>query len=132
MRKKFPLSDNLLGLILTLAVVGFFMFRVSFFENMELMFYDLRAQFRQKPNAAQRGDEVAIVAIDDESIDKIGRWPWPRGRMAELIQQISALEPKVVAINLLFSEPESNQGLEELRSLEGVYGGLLLKNAKKL
>src|SRR5882672_912465 len=109
--KKFLLSDYTLGSALTLLVLAFFYFQVPFFENMELMFYDLRARFREKPQVAQRVDEIAIVAIDDESINKIGRWPWPRWRMVELINQLSQYEPKVVAFNLLFSEPESNQGL---------------------
>ena len=129
--KKFLLSDYTIGSLLTLLVLAFFYLQLPFFENTELMFYDARAKFRLKPDIAQRGDEIAIVAIDDESINKIGRWPWPRWRMVELLQQLGPFEPKVIAFNLLFSEPESNQGLEEIRNLQGTCGSLLLSKKIK-
>src|SRR3989344_1684508 len=131
MKKNFLFSDYTLGLVLTLLVVGCFHFQVPFFESMELMFYDLRAKFRVEPQAAKRGEEVVIVAIDDDSINKIGRWPWPRWRMVQLIDQLHQYEPKVIGLNILFSEPEGNQGVEELRNLQGLYCSLLLQKKIK-
>src|SRR5688572_18249196 len=54
----------------------------------------------------QRGPEagtqqVAIVAIDDHSIDEIGRWPWPRSIQADLLDAIMAGEPSVVGYDIL-------------------------------
>jgi len=127
MKKNFLFSDYTIGAVLTLMVGGFFYFQSSFFENMELMFYDLRAQMREQPQVAKRGNEVVIVEIDNDSIIKIGRWPWPRWRIVQLIDELALFEPKVVALNLLFSEPESNQGLEEIRELTGKYAFMVLQ-----
>jgi len=124
--KKILLSDYLIGSLLTLLVVGLFYFQAPFCENVEFLLYDLRAKARVQPDPAVRGDEIAIVAIDNDSINKMGRWPWPRSRMARIVDILSRYEPKVIAVNLLFSEPESNQGLEEIRNLQGTYGSLLL------
>lgn len=50
---------------------------------------------------------VVIVAIDNESVAAIGRWPWPRAILAELIDRISAAGPKVIGLDIVFSEPSS-------------------------
>src|SRR3989344_561190 len=129
--KKFLLSDYTWGTLLTLLVLALFHLQVPFFDNLEHMIYDARARFRLKPEVAQRGDEIAIVAIDDDSINKIGRWPWPRSTMAALLRKLAEYQPKVVGLNILFSEPENPQFLEELQNLEGNYGAILLSKKKK-
>jgi len=49
-------------------------------------------------------DEVVIVAIDEASIKRFGRFPWPRGLMAQALRRLSAGRPKVIALNVLFSD----------------------------
>jgi len=34
-------------------------------------------------------DDIVIVAIDDQSLDAVGRWPWPRSRLADLIARVA-------------------------------------------
>src|SRR5262245_18586149 len=48
-------------------------------------------------------DEVVIVAIDEASIKRFGRFPWPRRLMAQALTKISAARPKVVEIHTLYS-----------------------------
>jgi PAS domain S-box-containing protein len=48
--------------------------------------------------------EVAIIAIDDPSIARLGRFPWPRSYTARLLDLVSAVRPKAIAVDLLFSE----------------------------
>src|SRR5215813_7609920 len=60
----------------------------------------VRAQGRVKPP-----DEVVIVAIDEPSIKRFGRFPWPRGLMAQALRRLSDAHPKVIALNVLYSEP---------------------------
>jgi len=129
--KKFFLSDYTWGAALTLVVLAFFHVQVPIFDNLEMMLYDARAKFRIKPEVAERGNEIAIIAIDDDSLSKIGRWPWPRSKMAGLLDEIRAYEPKVVGLNLLFTEPESMEMLDELRKLEGEYGSILISKRRK-
>jgi CHASE2 domain-containing sensor protein/serine phosphatase RsbU (regulator of sigma subunit) len=49
---------------------------------------------------------VVIVAIDEESLQRFGQWPWPRTRLAQLIAGISAAKPAAVGVDLLFPEPD--------------------------
>lgn len=49
---------------------------------------------------------VAIVDIDDESLRELGQWPWPRTRMAELLDRMQAAGAVAVAFDIVFSEPD--------------------------
>ncbi len=48
---------------------------------------------------------VALCLIDEASIDAYGRWPWPRTRMAEVIERLDAAGARVIALDVVFSEP---------------------------
>lgn len=58
----------------------------------------------------QPSDGVVIVSIDDDSIDTLGRWPWPRNYHSDLIDELQSAAPKVLAFNVLFTEPEDYKG----------------------
>src|SRR5215468_12058509 len=49
-------------------------------------------------------DEVVIVAIDEASVKRFGRFPWPRRLMALALNKISDARPKVIAIHALYSD----------------------------
>src|SRR6202790_16224 len=49
-------------------------------------------------------DDIAIVAIDDPSLARLGRYPWRRNLTAEMLNQLSLAHPKVIALDVLFSE----------------------------
>ncbi|MDT5059780.1 MAG: hypothetical protein QOH63_239 [Acidobacteriota bacterium] len=50
-------------------------------------------------------DDIVIVAIDEASITRFGRFPWPRGLTARALDTISSAQPKAIAIDVLYSEP---------------------------
>ncbi|WP_291852226.1 adenylate/guanylate cyclase domain-containing protein [Bradyrhizobium sp.] len=49
---------------------------------------------------------VTIVDIDDKSLEKLGQWPWPRTRIAELVTELTRLGAVVIAFDAVFSEPD--------------------------
>ena len=49
---------------------------------------------------------VTIVDIDDKSLEKLGQWPWPRTRMADLVTELTRLGAVVIAFDAVFSEPD--------------------------
>jgi len=51
-------------------------------------------------------DDIVIVAIDDQSLDAVGRWPWPRSRLAELITRVGQAHPRAIGIDILLIEPD--------------------------
>lgn len=48
---------------------------------------------------------IIIISIDNESVARIGQWPWPREVFAKALQNLSAENPLVVGIDVIFSEP---------------------------
>ena len=49
---------------------------------------------------------VTIVDIDDKSLEKLGQWPWPRTRIADLVTKLTRLGAVVIAFDVVFSEPD--------------------------
>jgi adenylate cyclase len=49
---------------------------------------------------------VTIVDIDDKSMEKLGQWPWPRTRIADLVTELTRLGAVVIAFDVVFSEPD--------------------------
>ena len=66
-------------------------------------------------------DNIAIIAIDDQSIENIGRWPWPRDIHAALIAKLAQAGAKVIAYTPIFSEPQIDPGLDHINALLSFY-----------
>jgi adenylate cyclase len=49
---------------------------------------------------------VAIVDIDETSLAKLGQWPWPRTRIADMVANLTKLGAVVIAFDVIFSEPD--------------------------
>lgn len=107
--------DIVIGLIITSIFCISFYTKTGFLETIELKSYDMRMRLF---HPAKVSEDIAIVAIDDESIAKLGRWPWPRTRIAEAIKRISEAGAKVIGINIIFSEPEEASGLSAIATME--------------
>ncbi|MBI1888021.1 MAG: CHASE2 domain-containing protein [Nitrosomonadales bacterium] len=56
-------------------------------------------------------DKVAVIAIDDQSIANLGRWPWPRAIHAKMVDILAAGHPKVIGHTAFFFEPQVDAGL---------------------
>jgi adenylate cyclase len=54
----------------------------------------------------RRSAPAVIVAIDEPALERHGQWPWPRTRIAELLDRIAAARPAAIGVDLLFPEPD--------------------------
>jgi adenylate cyclase len=61
---------------------------------------------RLDPRAKLAKSPVTIVDIDDQSLTKLGQWPWPRTRIADMITNLTKLGAAVIAFDMVFSEPD--------------------------
>ncbi len=65
-------------------------------------------------------DGVIVIAIDDLSLQTMGQWPWPRSKLAEIVDRIAAQHPAAIAIDAIFAEPDrlspKQQGLLLLKA----------------
>jgi CHASE2 domain-containing sensor protein len=63
-------------------------------------------------------DDIAIVAIDEPSIARLGPFPWPRTVAARAVDAIAAAQPKVIALDVLYIDPiDAAQDGELARSI---------------
>ncbi len=93
----------------------------DFIGTLERRFYD----FASTSTTRQPSDRIAVIAIDDQSIANIGRWPWPRDVHAKLIDQLSAAKAKTVVHTAFFFEPQVDPGLVFIRKMKSALGGTL-------
>ncbi len=73
---------------------------------------------RLNPPRADR--RLVHVDIDDSSLDTFGRWPWKRSLIAEAISAIDACGPSVIALDLLFDEPDLHDAAEDAALVEAL------------
>jgi adenylate cyclase len=69
--------------------------RVRTFDTFQLIFPRVKTV---KP--------VTIVDIDEKSLAKLGQWPWPRTRIADMVINLTSLGAAVIAFDIVFSEPD--------------------------
>lgn len=62
--------------------------------------------------------KIAIVAIDDYSIERIGRWPWPRHELAGMVKKLSKARAKVIGMQIFLSEPQTDPGLKHILKIK--------------
>ena len=58
----------------------------------------------QPRDATQR--PVVIVDIDEKSLRKLGQWPWPRTRIADIVTRLTQMGALVIAFDVVFAEPD--------------------------
>ncbi|MBV8156874.1 MAG: CHASE2 domain-containing protein, partial [Dyella sp.] len=84
----------------TVLVIALAASRFAWFERADLAVLDLAISAQAHPAR----NDIVIVAIDDESIGVLGRWPWRRSVLAALVDQIGAGEPRAIGIDVILSE----------------------------
>ncbi|MDX6693576.1 MAG: hypothetical protein QOF02_1179 [Blastocatellia bacterium] len=54
-----------------------------------------------------RPDDIVIVAIDDASLQRVGKWPWPRSVMASALDRITEARPRAIGLDVIYAESSS-------------------------
>ncbi|HVE53662.1 MAG TPA: serine/threonine-protein kinase [Ramlibacter sp.] len=116
-RGKFWRSDWFVGVLVVVAVMVLYR-GTDFIDTLERRLYD----YASTQAARQPSDRIAIIAIDDQSIANIGRWPWPRDVHAELIDKLAAAKAKTVVHTAFFFEPQTDRGLVHIRKIKEALG----------
>jgi eukaryotic-like serine/threonine-protein kinase len=109
-------KDIFLAILLGLFFIGGLFTNLPFFNTLEHMVYDAGVNATgRKPGDAKK---IVIIAIDDASIEKVGRWPWSRATMADMLDKLSRARAKAVALQILFDKPQIDPGLPHIRKIK--------------
>jgi adenylate cyclase len=80
----------------------------SLVNRLDNISYDLQLRARVLTHHEAPHPSIAIIDIDDKSLQAEGRWPWPRSKLAELVNQLKALGVAMIAFDMFFSESQPN------------------------
>ena len=88
---------------------------MGWLERLEQLTYDVRLGFTM-PNTID--DRIVIVDLDEKSLLEEGQWPWPRNRVARLVDRLfDDYQIKVLGFDIVFAEPDNRSGLPVLERL---------------
>ncbi|MCI5147973.1 MAG: CHASE2 domain-containing protein [Candidatus Electrothrix sp. MAN1_4] len=105
LRKRCLSPLSLIGGLLALFFILVAQYDPPILHELRLKSFDFFLRHNPAPLSADH--RVVIVDVDSESLKKLGQWPWPRKRIADLLQKITSAEPTVVGLDMLFAEPDS-------------------------
>jgi adenylate cyclase len=126
--RRYFTAPLLLGIVLSLALGYLTHFYYTSHQDLESIDkFPLLSEFERLHNQTidfklrQRGprlgsENVAILTIDEEAIQKYGRWPWPRSLVAEVIEGVMSGGAKSISFDIIFSEKQDDL----LKSIEQI------------
>jgi diguanylate cyclase (GGDEF)-like protein len=92
-------NNKLRAIIFLLGILVLF---TNEFGKLDTLIYD----FLLKTAPPTTQNHTVIIAIDDKSINEIGRWPWSRDVHATLLNTLSSSEAHAIGFDILFAEPD--------------------------
>lgn len=122
-RLKATLSAVGLAAAVIAFVLSLLIIHPPLFRQIDLKLYDhylgrLAGKLHDEPKAP-----VVVVDIDEATLQKHGQWPWPRYRLAQLIERLVASGAKAVALDIVLAEQDRTSPhrlLEALRRDLGI------------
>jgi serine/threonine-protein kinase len=104
-------SDWFFGVVV--SVVMLILGNGELLQGLERKAYDMGVAATSRAPS----DKIAVIAIDKPSLDNIGRWPWSREIMADMVDKLATAKAKVIATTVFYSEPQRDQGLAYINKL---------------
>ena len=119
----------LIGLAVVLAVLLLQIARPPMVDRIGLLLFD---SYQRSAPRVYEDAPVRIVDIDDETIRRLGQWPWPRSEVASLTDRLAGAGASAIAFDIVFSEPDrtSPARIAERMRRDGVSGSALAALAR--
>jgi len=95
-------SDWIVGVAVTLLFCAAYLLGFGPTQSLEYKAYDIGV----KASVTPADDRIVILDIDDDSIERIGRWPWPRSTVADVVQKLSNAGARLIGVDIFYSEKQ--------------------------
>lgn len=106
-----------LGLALLLALLVLRVWDPVPLETLRLKTFDFYQVLQPRELSNQ---PIAIIDIDEASLDFVGQWPWPRTIVGDLVRQATRMGAVTIAFDVVFAEPDRASPAEVANALRGV------------
>lgn len=120
-KKKATGPGVVLPVLITILVISLYYMQAAFIETLEAKTYDFR--FKTLRGPIPPGNDVAIVAIDEKSMEELGRFPWSRKNHGRLIDVLSQAGAKAIVFDVFFPEGES-------RAVDGEFASAIRRSGR--
>lgn len=100
------------GLAALLVVCLLALSAYSPFERLQVQVFD---SYQRLSPRVYGETPVIVVDIDEESLEQIGQWPWPRSTIAELTDRLGELGAAAIVYDIVFSEPDRTSPAKALQ-----------------
>jgi adenylate cyclase len=95
--------DLLIPGLLLVAAIGMRMNEPAAVEQMRNLVFDEYQRFKPRAYTPQ---PVKIIDIDEESLRRLGQWPWPRHHLALLVDRLAEFGVAAIGFDVIFAEPD--------------------------
>jgi adenylate cyclase len=106
-----------LGFVVLLVLLGHAarFYEFGFINRLDAIIYDTKVRLTMPKG---EDDRVVILDIDEKSLGEIGRWPWGRDRVSQLVKKLFDQQGvTVLGFDVVFAEPDDSSGLKVLEGL---------------
>ena len=104
-------------LVIAIAL-GWLILLLFRFESLYILENMISDKLATQTSAVDVDPRIKIISIDDESLEKVGSWPWPRDIMADLIDTVASNGATAVSSYVLFTQqsvdPNEDKALAEV------------------
>ena len=121
--RRYALSQQIPFALIMLGI-AWLLVATDWLWRVDNVVYDTHQQLWSRPAP----DDIVIVAIDELSLSRLGRWPWPRRLHADMIDTLSHAGAKTIVMDIIIAETDLNDpgGDAALGEAMGRHGKVVL------
>jgi adenylate cyclase len=106
LRRWFARKFGYARLLCLALLIGLAALRIADFAPIEELRVRTFDTFQRIDPRVKTARPVTIVDIDEKSLAKLGQWPWPRTRIADMVSSLTGLGAVAIAFDVMFAEPD--------------------------
>ena len=114
---KQHLTRYALGFLLLLILLGHSarLYQIPLINHFDAIGYDAKLRLTMPKT---QDDRIVILDIDEKSLAELGRWPWSRDKLAQLLDRLfDQYKIAVLGFDVVFAEPDDSSGVKSLEAL---------------
>jgi len=115
MKRLFRLNPVSISVVAVVVGIAAYIAGIPFLDLMELKTIDLRYIARGEISPSPH---VVLAVVDERSLAKEGKWPWPRRKMADLIAKLSDAGARVTAFDVIWAEPDDRRAIDTIEDIK--------------
>jgi len=98
--------DRIIGLLMVAVFAAIYVVDPYPIQFARTKIFDFYQKTKPREIPPPQGKPVTIIDLDENSLNEIGQWPWPRDVIAQMVQNLMQMGAGLVAFDVVFAEPD--------------------------